>query len=266
MRILMVGGSGYVGSLMLPGLAARHEIRVLDPVAPPGGDGHEPGYEPGYEPGHAPEHVAGSALDAAALAVALDGVDAVVHAAMGRRSDVDWPHPDLVRSFEVNVASVYATLAAAHEAGVDRVVLISSLSVFADAPVPLTDRSIDETSEPDAADLYGVTKRLAEQVARIAADTHGMTVTALRLAWPTPDDVWPRWALPEVFADPVQITRADGAPYPALAASDLVTAVDAALSRTGGYDVFHILGDDGSGRCLSTAKARDQLGWVARHR
>jgi nucleoside-diphosphate-sugar epimerase len=253
MRIVIVGGSGYVGSLMLPGLAARHEVVVLDP-------------QPPAAPPEGCEHVAGSALDPTVLATALDGADAVVHAAMGRRSERDWPQPDLARSFEVNVASVHATLTAAHEAGVGRAVLTSSMSVFADSPVPLTDRPLDETSEPDAADLYGVTKRLAEQVARIAADAHGMTVTALRLAWPTPDDVWPRWALSEVLPESIQITRADGTPYPALAASDLTAAVDAALARTGGYDVFHILGDDDSGRCLSTAKAREQLGWVARHR
>lgn len=252
MRILIVGGSGYVGSLMLPGLAARHEVRVLDPAAPP----------------DCPEgvvHLPGSALDFAALATALDGVDAVIHAAMGRRSDVNWPHPDLARSFEVNVASVYATLEAAREAGVRRAVLTGSMSVFADAPVPLTERPLTEAVEPDAADVYGVSKRLAEQVARIAADTHGLTVTVLRLAWPTPDAAWPLWALP-VVSDPIQITRADGTPYPALAASDLVSAVDAALSRSGGYEVFHILGEDDSGRCLSTAKAREQLGWVARRR
>lgn len=252
MRILIVGGSGYVGSLMLPGLAARHEVVVLDP-------------QPPVAPAEGCDHVVGSALDPTALAAALDGADAVVHAAMGRRSDDDWPNPDLVRSFEVNVASVHATLAAAHRAGVSRAVLTSSMSVFADTPVRLPERSLDEGVEPDAADLYGVTKRLAEQVARIAADAHGMTVTALRLSWPTPDDAWPRWAVPTA-PEPVRITRADGTTHPALAASDLVTAVDAALTRTGGYDVFHILGDDDSGRCLSTAKAREQLGWVARHR
>jgi len=40
----------------------------------------------------------------------------------------------------------------------------------------------------------------------------------------------------------------------------------AALDRDGGFEVFHILGDDGSGRCFSTAKARAQLGWQPRRR
>lgn len=248
MRILLIGGSGYVGTLMLPGLAAQHEVRVLD-LVPPHGD---------YD------HVIGSATDSAVLAAALDGMDAVVHAAMGHRSPDHWPHPDNASAFEVNVASVHATLEAAHAAGVPRAVLIGSLSVFDEEW--LVERAVDETTEPDATDVYGVTKRLAEQIGRIAAGAHGMTVTVLRLAWPTPDEVWPRWALP-VVEEPIEFRRKDGSLAPALAASDLAAAVSAALRREGpGYDVFHIVGADDSGRGWSTAKARDVLGWVAQRR
>jgi nucleoside-diphosphate-sugar epimerase len=250
MRILIVGGSGYVGTLMLPWLAAEHEIRVLDPVPPPGD----------YD------HVVGSAMDPAALAAALDGMDAVVHGAMGMRSEADKGRLDSASAFEVNVASVYATLEAAHAAGVSRAVLVGSLSVFCDDRVRLIERDVDEDTEPDATNLYGVTKRLAEQVGRIAADAHGMTVTVLRLAFPTPDEIWPRWALP-ILDEPVEIRRVDGTRVPALAGSDLAAAVAAAAARDGGgYDVFHIAGADDSGARWSTAKARDGLGWVARRR
>jgi nucleoside-diphosphate-sugar epimerase len=159
---------------------------------------------------------------------------------------------------------VHATLEAAHAAGVSRAVLIGSLSVFDEDG--LIERDVDETTEPDATTVYGVTKRLAEQVGRIAADAHGMTVTVLRLAFPTPDEAWPRWALP-VAQEPIELRRADGSLVPALAASDLAAAVGAALKRDGGgYEVFHIVGGDDSGRGWSTAKARDALGWVARRR
>lgn len=252
MRILIVGGSGYVGGVMLPGLAAEHEIRVLDLVPPPGEHGGERDRV---------THVRGSATDPAVLAAALDGVDAVVHAAMGRRSETDWPHADHASAFEVNVASVYATLEAAHAAGVSRVVLIGSLSVFADAPVRLVERAVDENTEPDAFDVYAATKRLAEHLGRMAADTHGMTVTVLRLAFPTPDEAWPRWALP-VLDEPAEFRREDGTLIPALAGSDLAAAVSAALAREGGgYDVFHIVGGG-----WSADKAREVLGWEARRR
>ena len=104
-------------------------------------------------------------------------------------------------------------------------------------------------------------KRLAEHVGQAAAHAHGMTVTALRIGWPTTDPAWPAWALPGLPA-PAVIRRADGTPVPALAASDLTAAVLAALGRDGGgFEAVHILGDDDSGRCWSTAKARALLGW-----
>jgi nucleoside-diphosphate-sugar epimerase len=248
MRILIVGGSGYVGSLILPGLAdAGHEVRVLD-LAGPRSD---------------VDWVQGSATDPSALGVALSGADAVVHAAMAPPGPDGAPDP--VGSFSVLVTSVFTTLDAASRAGVTRAVLISSMSVFASEPVPLTDRDIDETTPPDALDVYGLTKRLAELVGQAAAQAHGMTITALRLGWPTSESAWPAWALP-AFSEPAIIRCADGTPVPALAASDLTAAVLAALDRDGGFDVFHILGEDSSGRCLSTAKARGLLGWQPRRR
>jgi nucleoside-diphosphate-sugar epimerase len=248
MRILMAGGSGYVGSLILPGLsAAGHGVSVLDPVAPDG----------------VVAWVRGSATDPMALNAALGGADAVIHAAMARL-DSDG-EPDPVASFSALVTSVFTTLDAARRAGVTRVVLISSLSVFASKPVPLADRDIDETSAPDASDVYGVAKRLAEVVGQTAAHAHGLTVTVLRIGWPTTESAWPRWALPR-FPQPAVVRRADGTPVPALAASDLTAAVLAALGRDGDFEVFHIVGDDGSGRCLSTAKARALLGWRAQRR
>jgi nucleoside-diphosphate-sugar epimerase len=248
MRILIAGGSGYVGSLMVPGLAAAgHQVRVLDPVAP----GRDVGWVPG------------SATDPAALAAALSGADAVIHAAMAQRGPDDAADP--VSSFSVLVTSVFMTLDAARRAGVTRAVLISSLSVFANEPVPVTDRDVDETSPPDAFDVYGLAKRLAELVAQVAAQAHAMTVTALRIGWPTTESAWPAWALP-AFPQPAIIRRADGTPVPALAASDLTAAVLAALDRDGGFDVFHVLSDDDSGRCLNTAKARALLGWQPKRR
>lgn len=250
MRILMVGGSGYVARLLLPALLTRHQVRVLD-LEPPSADVEV-------------DYVAGSALDRDVLASAMHGVDAVVHTAMGRHGADGRPDP--ISAFEVNVASVYMTLLASHEAGLVRAVLISSISVFANSPTPLTDRWLDELSPPDATDLYGLTKRLAEVVGQAASDEWGMTVTALRLAWPTSDDAYPEWALPS-FPEPAVIRRSDGTPIPALAASDLTTAVLAALDREGGdFEAVHLFGDDGSGRCSSTAKAHDLLGWQPKPR
>ena len=236
MRILVIGGSGYVAGLVIPALAARHEVRVLDP-RPPLGE---------------VDHVVGRATDPLALQRAMHGVDAVLHAALAPVGEDALAYA--ARAFDVNVASVHLALQAAHQVGVRHAVHLSSLSVYQD----LTARRLDETVPADATDLYGLTKRLAEQVCEAAAIQWGMSVTALRLAWPTTDEAWPAWALPG--AAPRVMRQPDGRPIPALAAGDLSRAVLAALDHRCGYDLFHIAGDD-SGHSWNLAKARDILGW-----
>jgi nucleoside-diphosphate-sugar epimerase len=231
MRILIVGGSGYVGRLIVPLLAREHTVRVLDP----------------RPPATPCEHLAGDATDSAALDEAMRGADAVVHGAMGTWAAVK-------SSFEVNVTSVYQTLEAAHRAGLPHVVHFSSLSVFKD----VNQRRLDESMPPDAGDLYGVTKRLGEEVCRTAVAEHGLSVNVLRLAWPTPDAAWPAWAGEEPWD---HWTAPDGTPIHATAASDLARAVLAAHAYRDGFQIFTISGDE-SARLWSTARARTLLGWA----
>jgi hypothetical protein len=84
-----------------------------------------------------------------------------------------------------------------------------------------------------------------------------MSVTVLRLAWPTPDDVWPAWGI----GSPPQVQRRrDGTPIHATAASDLARAVSAALDHRAGFQLFTISGDRSAG-IWSTARADRVLGW-----
>jgi nucleoside-diphosphate-sugar epimerase len=236
-RLLVVGGSGYVGRLLLPLLARHHHLRVLD-LVPPAGDW---------------DHVIADATDPAALARAMEGVDLVVHAAM---SDPDGNERASIRSaFDVNVTSVHLTLAAAHRAGITHAVYLSSLSVYRDL---LTRRLDDESVPPDATDLYGLTKRLGEETCRAAVAELGISVNVLRLAWPTPDAVWPAWGL---LDPPERLAAADGTLFQATAASDLASAVLAALAHRDGFQIFTISGDQSVG-LWSIAKARQRLGWA----
>jgi nucleoside-diphosphate-sugar epimerase len=238
MRVLVVGGCGYVGSMVTPLLADRHEIRVLDRRPPAAGvDGTE--------------YLAGDATDPGALARAMAGVDAVMHCAMGSLADTP---EGAASAFDVNVTSVHLTLRAAHDAGVRHAVHISSMSVYRG----LMGRRIDDESvPPDATDLYGLTKRLGEQACRAAVDEWGMSVNALRLTWPTPDRLWPAWGAEQ---PPRLLRDDDGVVVQATAASDLARAVAAALEFRDGFQAFIISGDR-SARRWSTAKARDLLGW-----
>ncbi|MDH6108109.1 nucleoside-diphosphate-sugar epimerase [Kitasatospora sp. MAP12-15] len=201
---------------------------------------------------HDHDHVVGTANDPVMLAQAMQGVDVVVHAAMAGVGEGGFT--DAARAFDVNVSSVHLTLLAAHQAGVRHAVHISSLSVYQE----LTDRRLDESVPADATDLYGLTKRLAEQVCAAAVTQWGMSVTVLRLAWPTTEEAWPAWALPG--GEPVVNRSADGTLIAATAAGDLSRALLAALEYRQGFEVFHITGDD-SGLHWNPAKARDRLQW-----
>ena len=62
MKVLLVGGSGMVGTFVTPYLAEHHSLRVLDP-RPPVADGVD--------------HIEGSICDPPAVRRALDGCDGV---------------------------------------------------------------------------------------------------------------------------------------------------------------------------------------------
>jgi nucleoside-diphosphate-sugar epimerase len=236
MRVLVVGGAGYVASLVMPALRHRHEIRVLDTRSPSADV----------------EHISGSATDYAELTRAVDGMDAVIHCAMG---SLDWSTPQgAADAFDINVKSVHLTLMAARDAGVQHAVYISSLSVFGH----ITARRVDETTPADATDLYGLTKRLGEQVCLAAAAEWGLSVNVLRLVWPTPDEVWPAWG---PWQTPELLYTDDGTLIQPTRASDLGAAILAALDHRDGCQIFTISGDE-SARLWSTAKARRLLGWA----
>jgi len=261
MRLLVIGGSGYVGRLVLPGLAARHQVRVLDL--------HRPSVDCEYREG--------DATDPTELSRACAGMDAVIHMAMAPTSPDERVDPSV--AFDVHVKSPYLTVLAAAKADVAHVVFVSSLSVFAQ----LGSRRLGADEEPDATEPYGLTKRLGEQSARAAATSTGTDLTVLRLAWPTPDDAWPAWAVglartgpistegamrrdPVTAADPRPPLRlADGRPVPALAGTDLTAALLGALDhRPDGIRTLPLTGD-ASGALVDLSGTMTALDWRPTH-
>jgi nucleoside-diphosphate-sugar epimerase len=241
MRVLLIGGSGYVGSLLLPYLARQHTMRVFDRRLP-------------RQTGNGIEYVPGDATDLGALRSAMTSVDVLVHCAMGS-GDLD-PAEGAAEAYDVNVKSVHLALLAAHEAGVPHAVHISSMSIYH----RLLDRDLDGDEPPDATDLYGLTKRLGEQVCQAAAEEWGMSVNVLRLTWPTADADWPAWTR---FGDRKLLHTGDGTLVEPTAASDLAAAVLSAVDYRDGCQTFLISGDR-SARRWSIDKARRLLGWDPR--
>jgi nucleoside-diphosphate-sugar epimerase len=228
MKTLIIGGSGLVGSLVAPLLAQTHAVRIFD-LRPP-------------EYGNV-EYVAGDIREYADLARAVAGMDSLVYMAMGSQ---DWTEiHGVVSAYDVNVKGVHLALRAAQAAGLTQAVYTSSMSVYAGDLLQRT--FADEDLTPDAAELYGFTKRLGEEVCQNAARLWGMNVNALRLCFPIADERWLR----ETVA---------GRPTLATAASDVARAIAAALRFQGGFQAFMISGDY-ENKILRMDKARRLLGW-----
>ncbi|WP_422116424.1 NAD-dependent epimerase/dehydratase family protein [Brachybacterium sp. UNK5269] len=254
MRISLIGGKGGVGSSLVSAWRAEHELTILDRSADPVAGVRE---------------IVGEADDPEALAAALEGAEAVVHlaAVLPRGSEAE-QLPGTARAIAVNVGSVLLALRIARRAGVRSFVHISSLSVFADycvVPVPAG-------AQPDATELYGMTKRLAESALRMAvegapptAEEGPIPVTSLRLAFPTTAQAWPRWRSPvDREREPWLRTLADGTPHGGLHPDDLAAAVRAALlrDRGGAYEAIavtaapHAIEDDAAARLLDWRPVR----------
>lgn len=121
LRVMVTGATGFVGLHTARALAAAgHELRLLvrdpdkaDRVLGPHGLGEV-------------ARVVGDMTDAAAVARALEGCDAVVHAA----AQVNLYAADAARTVRANLGGAEAVIGAAVERGVSRVVAVSSGSVL----------------------------------------------------------------------------------------------------------------------------------------
>lgn len=176
MRILLTGSTGWLGRYLAPRLRADgHEVVGLD-VAP-GPD----------------TQIVGTIADRAIVERAIAGCDAVLHAAALHKPDIArYPTQAFI---DVNVTGTLNLLEAAVAAGCSRFVFTSttSLMITRDIRAEAGDDAawLDEDSGPLAPrNIYGVTKRAAEELCRLVHAEHGLPVVVLRTArfFPEEDD------------------------------------------------------------------------------
>lgn len=227
MRLLVIGGSGYVGRMVLPHLAREHEITVFDLVEPEQGPW---------------DHVIGDVQDVEAVTSSLAEIDALVYMAMNTQVNPA-SIPTVANAFDVNVKGLYFAFFTASENGVPHGVYTSSMSVFSEREGLYP----DESATPDATHYYGLTKRLGEEVCKALVANGGITINALRLCFPVDDDA-PSPTEPEFRA--TTFTRA----------KDVAAAILGALEYRNGFHVFTISGDTDE-RMTRLSKARDLLNW-----
>lgn len=166
MKVLVTGGSGFIGSHVVDKLRERGvQVRVFDMVMPT--------YRTDIEFYH------GSLLDLEALRMAVSGIDAVYHlAAVADVKDV-YEEPHYAES--INVRGTINVLEAARKAKLRRVIYGSTTWVYSE----VSDTTVDEQTPLRApSHLYTATKIASEYYCQCYSKLYGLPVTILRYGIP----------------------------------------------------------------------------------
>ena len=168
MKILVTGGCGFIGTNLVPQLAAAgHAVRVLD---------NEVTGRRDYLDGFTGEFVAGDIRDPAALDRALHGIDAVVHLAADTRVIESIADPAF--NFDVNVVGSFRLIEAMRARGIRRLVNASTGGAIIGEAVP----PVHEGMVPSPIAPYGATKLAVEGLCSAWAGSYGFAALSLRFA------------------------------------------------------------------------------------
>jgi nucleoside-diphosphate-sugar epimerase len=246
MKLLLLGGSGHVGSFITPYLKQRHELRVLD-VRPPRHEGVE--------------YVEGSITDPKALREALAGIDAFIWLVMRKPQGGSFRAQDvetIAENYEVNCKGLHLCLFVAQELRVTRGVYTSSMSVH----YRRRDFYPQEEVVPlDTPTVYGLSKGFGELICQYFARWWDMNLIALRITGPRTREQFleqrrnppqPQPGVPPLFpTDEEDLANA------------YLAAVEAVQRGHGRFDAFFIAGDEAE-KEHNLSKAKRLLGWAPR--
>jgi UDP-glucose 4-epimerase len=171
MRVLVTGGSGFIGSHVVDRLRARgHEPVIYDLRPSP--------WHPASGP-DAVETVLGSITDREALERALVTCDAVAH--LAAVADVNDVHAEPEDAERINARGTVAVLEACRRADVKRVLYASTIWVYSDTA---SDDVNEETLLPPPSHLYTSTKLAGELYCKSYQELYGIDFTILRFGIP----------------------------------------------------------------------------------
>lgn len=204
--ILITGGAGFIGRHLAQALLHRgYRVRVLDSLIE---QVHGAGAKPDQLPRDV-EVIIGDVRDAKAVAMAVKGVDRVVH--LAAEVGVGQSMYAVERYVSVNDCGTAVLFEALINHPVKRVVVASSMSVYGEGlyrtadgdlvenaerrprradepwdPVDTTGRALKpvptpETKLPSLASVYALTKYMQERLTLTLAPAYGMEGVALRL-------------------------------------------------------------------------------------
>ncbi|MGH2925250.1 MAG: NAD-dependent epimerase/dehydratase family protein, partial [Solirubrobacterales bacterium] len=168
MRVLVTGGSGFIGSHVVDKLlAAGHRARVFDLRPSP------------YHSDREVEQFAGDVTDRAALAGAARGCDAIIH--LAAVADVGDVVKEPARAERFNAQGTFEVLEVAREEGIQRVVYGSTTWVYSDCE---PDRVDEDTPLLAPSHLYTATKLAGELYCKSYSELYDVEYTILRFGIP----------------------------------------------------------------------------------
>ena len=167
MKILVVGGAGYIGSVCAELLLEQgHGVTIFDNLS----EGHRRALDPRAE------FVEGDLVDRQLIEkiLAKQQPDAVMHFAANALVGESMQNPS--KYFRNNIANGLNLLDAVISAGVEKIIFSSTCAIFG----PPERVPIDETMTPRPINPYGESKLAFEKILRWYGEIHGLKFVSLR--------------------------------------------------------------------------------------
>src|SRR5947209_7249155 len=235
MRVLVTGGSGFIGSHVVDKLRARGHEPVIYDLRP------SPWH---LDPAEPVDTVLGSITDREALERALHSCDAVAH--LAAVADVNDVHASPEDAERVNARGTVAVLEAARRAGVKRIVYASTIWVYSDTD---SDEVNEDTLLPPPSHLYTSTKLAGELYCKSYQELYGIDYTILRFGIPygpraREAAVIPAFVGKAMRGEPLTLAGDGGQSRRFVYVEDLADGVALGLSDVASNRVYNLASDE----------------------
>jgi UDP-glucose 4-epimerase len=252
MKVLVTGGSGFIGSHVVDRLQIRGlEPRIFDLVP-----------SPHHRAGDV-DTVLGDLCDPDAVRDALQGCDAVIH--LAALADVDQVTKDPALADRVNVRGTQSLLDAARELEIGRFVYASTIWVYGDAAGP---ESVDEDTPLGLPKhFYTATKIAGEMYTSAYTELYGLEHTILRFGIPygprsRPTAVVAAFTAKALAGQPLTIAGDGTQSRRFVYVEDLADGVAVSLDPVAANRVYNLVGRENTSVRSIARTVRDVVGDV----